>query len=231
MQITFRTPDFLVLDDFLDEHQFKFLWNFFQEERFRSVHDVEWVKAFRLADGQPLWGNVYTSQPGTAEITTLATSYPSSRGIDSLIAAMLRNLELFEDYIGRQGVDWDYFFCRPYLYPVGAGLSWHTDGRGDVSGAYVYYAHPEWNAHWGAELLIDASGNRNLNYPECEMYDGSKSRLGLHLDWQLASAAVMRLGIGQYVMPVRTGSCSYGPGFFTASILCTTARATAYEPR
>lgn len=191
----------MVIDEFLDERQFGFMWNFIQEERFRLVHEDRWIKAFRLSDGQPLWGDVYTSRPALSDITGLATAYPSGRGIDTLISAMLQHSGLFAEYVGLGGEDWDYFFCRPYLYPVGTGLSWHTDGRGDVRGAYVYYAHPEWNAHWGAELLIDSSGVPDLDYPDLDMYDGSKKKVGLHLDWQLASAAAMRRGVGHYVMP------------------------------
>jgi hypothetical protein len=201
MQITLQETDFLVLDDFLDEQQFGFMWNFIQEEQFRLVHEGRWIKAFRLSDGQPLWGDVYTSRPAITDVTSLSTPYPSGRGIDTLIYAILQNTELFAKYIGLKDEDWDYFFCRPYLYPVGTGLSWHTDGRGDVCGAYVYYAHLEWNAHWGAELLIDSSGQRDLDYPVSDMYDGSKRKLGLHLDWQLASDAAMRQGMGHYVMP------------------------------
>lgn len=200
MQTTFQTDDFLVLDDFLGEQQFSLMWNFIQEERFRSVHKDRWVKVFRLTDGDPLWGDVYTSRPTKADVTNLAIPYPTGKGIDGFMTAILQNADLLAQYIGRQGEDWDYFFCRSYLYPVGTGLSWHSDG-GEIRGAYVYYGHPEWNAHWGAELLIDSSGYRGLDYPERDMYDGTKKKLGLHLDWQVASAAVMRQGLGYYVMP------------------------------
>ena len=45
---------------------------------------------------------------------------------------------LFAEYVGRQGQDWDYFFCRPYIYPAGTGLSWHTDGRGTEQLSYTF---------------------------------------------------------------------------------------------
>lgn len=201
MQVTLKNPDFLVIDNFLDPKCFEYMWNFIQEEQFRVVHWDRWIKAFRIADGQPLWGDVYTSRPTLSDRTARSTAYPTRRGVDTLISAILENGALFSEYVGYQGQDWDYFFCRPYLYPVGTGLSWHTDGRGDVRGAYVYYAHPEWGAHWGAEMLIDGSGFRDAEYPEREMLDGSRKRLGLHLDWRLASEAAMKYGAGHYVLP------------------------------
>jgi Rps23 Pro-64 3,4-dihydroxylase Tpa1-like proline 4-hydroxylase len=33
-------------------------------------------------------------------------------------------------------------------------LSWHRDDSELYAGAFIYYAHPHWNAHWGGELLI-----------------------------------------------------------------------------
>ncbi|WP_428266350.1 2OG-Fe(II) oxygenase [Haliangium sp.] len=121
--------------------------------------------------------------------------------MDELIGAMLANRDLFSEYIGREGVDWDYFFCRAYLYPIGTGLSWHSDGRTGVAGAYVYYAHPQWKAHWGSELLIDGSGFCEFDYPEHKMYDGSTERLGQHLDASETSDAVMEHAAGHYVLP------------------------------
>lgn len=201
MRITLKQNDFLVIDDFLSPDGFRAMWNFVQEEPFRAVHGDRWIKAFRLSDGQQLWGDVYTSLPAAADRTGRSSSYPTQRGIDALIGGILAQGDLFAEYVGRQGEDWDYFFCRPYVYPAGTGLSWHTDGRGDVAGAYVYYAHPEWKAHWGAELLIDGSGFRDFDYPEEEMFDGSRKRLGVHLEADGVSDAVMKEGVGHYVMP------------------------------
>jgi hypothetical protein len=201
MRITLQQNDFLVLDDFLTPEGFQAMWSFIQDEPFRAIHGDRWIKAFRLSDGQALWSDVYTSQPAAADRTARSTSYPSQKGIDALIGTMLAQGDLFADYVGRQGQDWDYFFCRPYIYPAGTGLSWHTDGRGDVAGAYVYYAHPEWKAQWGAELLIDGSGFREFDYPEREMYDGSKKKVGVHLDADVISEAVLKEGVGHYVVP------------------------------
>ena len=201
MKTALKSNDFLVVDDFLDEQSFEYVWRFIEEERFRFVHDQRWIKAFRLADGQPLWGDVYTSVPAPSDRTSATKSYPTTRGIDSLIEKINAEATRFEEYIGASNIDWNYFFCRPYIYPTGSGLSWHTDGRGDVHGAYIYYAHRKWLPHWGAELLIDGSNNKNLDYPEHDMFDGTRKQLGMHLDWGPASQAVMEYGVGHYILP------------------------------
>ncbi len=201
MQITQQTDNFLVIDDFLSSEKFQYIWNFFHKEPFRGVQGDRWVKAFKLIDGQPLWSDVYTSQPAQSSRTSVSISYPSGKAIDILVEAIICNASTFADYIGKEGVDWNYFFCRPYLYPVGTGLSWHSDGREDIAGAYVYYAHPEWKAHWGAELLIDGSDFRDFDYPEYKMYDGSMERLGTHLDSSVISDAIMKQATGYYILP------------------------------
>lgn len=201
MQPTLQNDQVIVFDDFLPPQDFRFVWHFVQEARFRLVHGDGWIKAFRLSDGAPMWSDVYTSKPMHADRTAASKAYPTGQGIDCFIAALSELASLYPDFIGVEGRDWDTFFVRPYLYPAGAGLSWHTDGRQDVSCAFVFYAHPEWNAAWGAELLVDGSDFRDLTYPELEMYDGERRAPGLHLDQNTASAAVMAHGAGTYVMP------------------------------
>lgn len=201
MQITLKTPDFMVLDDFLPQQDFQYMWSFCEEENYRPIHSDKWIKAFQLSDGPAMWGGAYTSHPAEGDSTAAPVAFPTGRGIDALISKISDSDATFQEYVGSRGIDWNYFFCRPYLYPAGSGLSWHTDGRGDVAGAYVYYAHPKWEADWGAELLIDGSGFRHLDYPERDMYDGTKKRLGLHLDNGPSSEAVMNSGVGNYIMP------------------------------
>jgi hypothetical protein len=36
---------------------------------------------------------------------------------------------------------------------VGTRLSWHNDAQ-IYRGSFAYYAHPEWNALWGGELMV-----------------------------------------------------------------------------
>lgn len=198
MKITLRHRDFLVIDDLLPPGEFTLLWNFFQEEDFQYVNQDKWVKAFRTIDGQPLWGSVFLSEANPKDTTS--SVYPSDRGIDPFIRTLLGLQSDLVPYVGKKGANWSHFYCRPYLYPSGAGLGWHTDARGDSAGAYVFYAHPKWEPAWGAELLIDGSGFTDLDYPELPLYNGTKKKLGLHLDNAPANRAVGSLGLGQYVV-------------------------------
>jgi hypothetical protein len=200
MKVRMRTPDVVVIDDFLTDKAHHAVWSFFQEENFRAVHAHRWIKAFRRSDGDPLWGDSYSSAPTLPDRTSRVFPYPTGRGIDPFIERIRTDTEVLS-FIGEETNDWTYVFARPYLYPAGSGLSWHSDGRGDVVGAYVYYAHPEWNAAWGAELLVDGSGRSRFTYPQTTMYDGSEKTLGMHLDWHAVSDAVMEQGCGTFVMP------------------------------
>lgn len=197
MQLTAQEKDFLVIDNFLSPEDFSHVQNFVAEEEFQPVHTRKWIKAFRLSDGEPLWGAVYLSHPDPED--QQSNVYPTKRGIDAFIGQMLAQKKLYAPLIGEEGEHWSRFFCRPYLYAAGSGLSWHTDGRFDIAGAYVYYSHPQWHAGWGAELLIDSSGKDDFDYPHVTLYDGSKRQLGLHLDYEAASAAVLAKGLGHYI--------------------------------
>ncbi|MCB0308927.1 MAG: 2OG-Fe(II) oxygenase [Bdellovibrionales bacterium] len=197
MKVTLNHSNFIVVDEFLPKEDFNHLVNFFLEENFRPVHSDKWIKAFRLSDGTPHWGDVYLSHK-VAEDKQSAV-YPTGRGIDVFIQKLISAENIYKDLIGENRKKWSHFFCRPYLYSNGKGLSWHTDGRGDVEGAYVYYAHKKWHAQWGAELLIDDSNNFELDYPLVKMYDGTEKKLGLHMDDAIVNEAVMSKGIGYYL--------------------------------
>jgi hypothetical protein len=199
VKLTFSNESFMVLDDFLSKEDFKHVWNFMQEETFQHVHSEKWIKAFQLSDNNPLWGTVYISDP--VEYDQESSVYPSSKGIDVLIKTMLDNITKLEPYVGKKYEDWDYVFARPYIYPKNTGLSWHTDGRSDMSGAYVYYTHPIWKAQWGSELLMHNSHIGKVKYPEIAMYNEEKKILGFHMENQKVSDLLMDEGIGYYVLP------------------------------
>lgn len=147
---------FAVFDDFLPREALAAVWNALRTERFSFVQSGVWHRAFRLTDGNPLAGAGVLYGPPAARNPKLA--FPSGRPIDLVVEAILEAGEALAPWVGRQGVDWDFLSATPYLYPVGAGLSWHGDTKAR-SGSFVLYAHPEWHADWGGELLIgDSSG-------------------------------------------------------------------------
>jgi hypothetical protein len=55
--------------------------------------------------------------------------------------------------VGAAGHAWEKLSLTPWIYPVGSGLSLHKDGAA-YSGAFTYFAHPEWRLHWGGHLLV-----------------------------------------------------------------------------
>lgn len=152
MAATFDHPNFRVVDDFLDEATWTQVWSDFQ---FLQLHPVtRTLGAWKLDDGVPLGGEeiVVAREASEPEASTgLASTGLASTGLASMVAELLANPESFDKLIDD---DWDRISARPYVYPQGTGLSWHVDDHDLYAGAFIYYAHPHWNAHWGGELLV-----------------------------------------------------------------------------
>ncbi|HBD9446786.1 TPA: 2OG-Fe(II) oxygenase [Legionella pneumophila] len=199
MKLVFNNEVLAVIDDFLEQTSFEKIWNFIQTEKFKFVHSSKWVNAFSLEDGSPLWGNVTISHP-RPEACTTEQIYPTNTTIDLFINELIARSSDYSHLIGLKDRDWDFFYARPYLYPRGSGLSWHTDGKYKISGAYVYYCHPNWDINWGAELLINPSPQLDFDYPEVPLISNKKKKVGYHLN----SAALNKYaddGIGYYIVP------------------------------
>ena len=99
-------------------------------------------------DGSPLWSSVSISHPRPEPCTT-EQIYPKITTIDLFIKELIAESTNYSHLIGFKDKDWDFFYSRPYFYPRGTGLSWHTDGKYKISGAYAYYCHPVWDINWG----------------------------------------------------------------------------------
>ena len=199
MKLVFSNDVFAVIDAFLPQTDFVKIWNFIQTEKFRFVHSSEWVNAFNLEDGTPLWGNISISHSRPEPCTTEKV-YPTETTVDLFIKHLILCSSEFKHLIGSKDKDWDFFFARPYLYPRGTGLSWHTDGKYKISGAYVYYCHPQWRLNWGAELLINQTPNQNFEYPEVSLINDKTQKTGFHLNSDELDN-YMGDGIGHYITP------------------------------
>ncbi len=134
MKLVFNNDVLAVIDDFLEQPSFEKIWNFIQTEKFKFVHSSKWVNAFSLEDGSPLWGSVTISHP-RPEACTTEQVYPTNKTIDLFINELIASSADYSHLIGFKDRDWDFFYARPYLYPRGSGLSWHTDGKYKISGA------------------------------------------------------------------------------------------------
>lgn len=93
-----------------------------------------------------------------------------------------------ENVIGKEGEDWQDISFTPYLYPPGTKISWHNDG--DFSGACIFYIHPDWNVHWGGELLIAKTPKDKV--PDQTDYMSRKDH----------SAFLNHYGLGHYITPL-----------------------------
>lgn len=198
-QIIKESSRFLVIDNFLSDDHFRILWNYIQSENFSPVHSEGWAKAFRLNDGSPFRAEPSISHPRKDKHS--ASTFPTGKGIDLFIDALRNKTEDIKEYAGKHGIDWEFFFARPYIYPVGSGLSWHTDGKFEISAAYVFYCHPEWKASWGAELLVDDSGDFSQGYPLKQTNLDQHENVGFHIDQAAVDEHLLGKGCGHYVLP------------------------------
>ncbi len=152
MRLVTATSTFRVYDDVLPPADFAAVWEFIQLEEYAPVDSQQWVKVWKLTDGRPLAGpGVYSHAPMKRKDGD--RFYPTRRGIDKIIETLLARCDDFSDIVGRHKEQWSLLTAKAFLYPVGTSLSWHADSSG-YTGAYSYYAHPEWKSSWGGELMI-----------------------------------------------------------------------------
>ena len=139
-----------LIDNFLDEKTALYLWNYFQIQDFSFINGVEWRKVYRLQDGNPLRGPSF-------EFEFSEKSVGNDKDIYFFINNFIRHNQkiqsFFKDKIEK-------FHVSLNAFPAGTALSWHKDGR--CKGAFIYYVHPVWGAHWGGELLVAEGKNSAL---------------------------------------------------------------------
>ena len=181
-------PSFLVLDDFLDEDAWTEVWTMFQFAELAPV--TRTAGAWKLDDGVPLGGDEIVTPPRDAELPEAPEReglFPSGTALDRVVEALLGHAASCAPLVG---TNWSHVTARPYVYPAGTGLSWHGDDSALYTGAYIYYAHPHWNAHWGGELLVaEAAGAEDLPI------------MAHRFDDEEYSVALMERGEGRFVMP------------------------------
>ncbi|MCH8999127.1 MAG: 2OG-Fe(II) oxygenase [Proteobacteria bacterium] len=239
MKLVIETPSFAVYDDVLQAPAFDRIWQYVQREKYTWVHHQMWLKAWRLSDGSPLAGPVIYSDETTARIANQCEDrdalppelvrdfvFPTGRHVDGLVETIAAHGGDWTELIGRRGDDWVGFTVRAFLYPQGAGLSWHLD-LGRYSGAYIYYAHPTWNVKWGGELMVaDDAGiadtaPREPGRPAFDPHDPTTSsiyqpdqskRVGQHLDNAWENEKLMEMGTGRYVFPKPNRLVIVAPG-------------------
>ena len=182
-------PDYCIIDDLLDEEAWTQVWTMFQFADLGPV--TRTAGAWKVDDGAPLGGDEIITPPRDAELAAAGEQpgrYPSGTALDHIVAAVLGHAESFAPLIGSE---WAHITARAYVYPAGSALSWHSDDSAHYTGAYIYYAHPRWNAHWGGELLL----------AETDAREGDLPIMAHRFDDEAYSESLLERGEGRFVMP------------------------------
>jgi hypothetical protein len=192
MKPVFSTSEILVFDDFMSPEEMSAAWRLMQSRPLASVHGGAWNPAWKLGDGNPLRGDVIVSSANTFDPKN--ATYPTGTAIDPLIAKVRGLAATVESHLGKHGRDWTHFFARPYAYGAGSGLSWHRDNQKQVSGAFTYYCHPRWGAHWGGELMVADPGTKTVSL-------GSSQDARALFDTSGMDKHISDVGVGTYIFP------------------------------
>ncbi|MEZ5582755.1 MAG: 2OG-Fe(II) oxygenase [Candidatus Competibacteraceae bacterium] len=167
--------------------------------------------AWRLDDGRVMRGpDIYYGSVAqeVAKANPGAFSYPTGTGIDLLIEQFSQRGSVYEKLVGKEGKDWRTLAAAPRLYERGSSLYWHRDTPSVVTGSCTYYCHNEWNIQWGGELFIAHPSAHEIpkqHGPSMiapkEVIGRGLTQLSGHLDNREVNDALMKAGMGHYIMP------------------------------
>lgn len=158
MKEILKAPGLLVMDDVLDEDAWSEVWTYFQFEDLAPTTRTD--GAWRLEDGDVLAGPEFHGAAPWVDAAREAeleeafddALFPTGAPPDHLLEVLRGLADAGELTPVRD--DWEHLAGRAYVYRAGSALSWHRDDHDTYAGAFVYYAHPEWNVQWGGELLV-----------------------------------------------------------------------------
>ena len=211
---TYANEQFAVFDDVLSPEQFRNFWELCQGGSYESVHAQGRVGVFRLDDGEPLWGGSSYAWPSVPINGLIPPNldlskapiklYPTGTAIDPVLEAIKARCASVENLIGKEKEAWAGILGRPYIYPRGSGVSWHEDS-GPYSGAFIFYAHPEWNVLWGGELLVADPSTKTSHAP--------RQNVTHRFENQKENEELLRVGMGRFVMPKPNRLVFIAPGY------------------
>ena len=172
MRTVTDNAQFRVQDEVLPPEAFADLQRLLAGAAFEKVHQPGRGYAWRPEDGDP-----------SATINCFHDG--AEPWASSLFEALLR------PEASRPLVDtgWKTVSARAFRHFAGSGLSWHTDDPSYV-GAWVYFAHPTWDCHWGGELLVAD--------PSCQ---GRQWRQSGEASRRSENALVGEMGVGSWLFP------------------------------
>jgi len=149
--LQYKSPEAIVYDGVLPSNEFRALFRYLNGVQYASVHADRWHKVWRLYDGNPLTAKAsWYHQHPTAK--SRKPAFPTGTALDPLARWIIERAPELESVIG-EAASWESMSFAPFIYPAGSGLSLHQDGN-PYTGAFTYFAHPQWKLHWGGALLI-----------------------------------------------------------------------------
>jgi len=154
--LTLSTEDIRVFDEVLSPEDFAGLRRHINELPFHGIHRGDRRKIWRIQDGHPLAGPMYSPPPPGVPISSDVGDLSFARLLDE-IEDHSRTAGLMEEFHG--------FTAAPWVYRNGTGLGPHVDGKNHYNGSYIYYLHKSWHAVQGGLLLVLDSGT-DPKYPE-----------------------------------------------------------------
>jgi len=139
--------DYTIIDDLLTGEEHSDLWEYFLQAPFHRFHEQKLSRIFGISGPEGLRG---------PDLLVMRSSHPDS--LDNALPPTISRLadHILQSEATQQFLNscecWNQMSLQPYIYPTGAGLTWHLDnGR---AAAFIYYAHPIWYLNWGGELLV-----------------------------------------------------------------------------
>ncbi len=196
-KLTLRTPQLVVVDNFLPDDLFKALYTHAIHSDYRPVHAAGIAhKVWRLEDEGALRGadHYYCTAGYESKRKPL---YPFNSIYDRFVDGVRSAALQLSDVVGAEGADWKYFSLTPFVYPKGSSLSMHNDGAGVYSGAYTFYLSPLWNLHWGGVLMVLAPETR-VAHPWLE---GRSHSNAFWLDSTSEAQIDLYPSTGQFILP------------------------------
>ena len=167
-----ENAQFRVQDGVLSPQAFADLQRLLGEATFEKVHQPGRGYAWRPEDGEP------TATPPCFHDSPEPWASP-------LFEVLLQP----EAFLPLVSTTWKAVSARAFKHSAGSGLSWHTDDPG-YAGAWIYFAHPAWDCHWGGELLMAD--------PSCQ---GRQWRQSGEASLRSETALVGEVGVGSWLFP------------------------------
>lgn len=182
MRKAYQDEQVAVIDDVLAPGAFAALNRHLRRGSYYPVNPGLKGNAFLVSDHIAYQSDVVIARPDRHPAPEVA-NFPTQTPMDALIEKVLELAGALPEHLGLPDHDWDTVTLTGWMYPKGAALSWHNDG-GRYKGAFTFYAHEEWDPHWGGLFLVSdrmAAGGAFSGHAELLNAKGSVGRYFLPL--------------------------------------------------